>query len=96
MRLPLFGLVSIIVLLMVSACGGSDTPVLRVGGIPDQDASRLARRYDGFAAHLSQKLGVDVKYVPSSDYAAVVTAFTQGNLDLAFFWRAHRCPSSDT
>ena len=84
-RLPLFGLISILVLLMVSACGGSDTPVLRVGGIPDQDASRLARRYDGFAAHLSQKLGVDVKYVPSSDYAAVVTAFTQGNLDLAFF-----------
>ncbi len=75
----------VVVLLLVSACGGSDAPVLRVGGIPDQDASRLARRYDGFAEYLSQRLGVEVEYVPSADYAAVVTAFTQGNLDLAFF-----------
>lgn len=67
------------------ACSGGDAPALRVGGIPDQDASRLVRRYDGFAEYLSQKLGVEVKYVPSADYAAVVTAFTQGNLDLAFF-----------
>ncbi len=84
-RVPFFGLALILVLLLVSACGGSDAPVLRVGGIPDQDASRLARRYDGFAEYLSQKLGVGVEYVPSADYAAVVTAFTQGNLDLAFF-----------
>ena len=67
------------------ACGGSDVAVLRVGGIPDQDASRLARRYDGFSKYLSQRLGVPVEYVPSVDYAAVVTAFQQGNLDLAFF-----------
>lgn len=72
-------------LLLITACGGNDAPVLRVGGIPDQDASRLARRYEGFAEYLSKRLGVAVKYVPSADYAAVVTAFQQGNLDLAFF-----------
>ena len=72
--------------MIAAACGGSDDqPVLKVGGIPDQDASRLARRYDGFAAYLADRLGVDVEYVPSADYAAVVTAFTQGGLDLAFF-----------
>ena len=84
-RFPLLALTFILILLMVTACGGRDAPVLRVGGIPDQDASRLARRYDGFAEYLSQRLGVEVEYVPSADYAAVVTAFTQGNLDLAFF-----------
>lgn len=72
-------------MLLVTACSGSGSPVLRVGGIPDQDASRLVRRYDGFAEYLSQKLAVTVEYVPSADYAAVVTAFSQGNLDLAFF-----------
>ncbi|MDA0263897.1 MAG: putative selenate ABC transporter substrate-binding protein [Chloroflexi bacterium] len=72
-------------LALLAACGGGDAPVLRVGGIPDQDASLLARRYDGFSEYLSQKLGVPVEYVPSADYAAVVTAFGQGNLDLAFF-----------
>jgi phosphonate transport system substrate-binding protein len=73
-------------LLALVACSGAEArPVLKVGGIPDQDAARLARRYDSFAAYLSRKLDVEVKYVPTSDYAAVVTAFTQGELQLAFF-----------
>ena len=77
---------AILAALPAAACGGSDDGlVLKVGGIPDQDASRLTRRYEGFAAYLSDRLGVDVEYVPSADYAAVVTAFTQGGLDLAFF-----------
>lgn len=77
---------AVLATLLVAACGGGDDrPVLKVGGIPDQDASRLARRYDVFAAYLSDRLDVDVEYVPSADYAAVVTAFTQGGLDLAFF-----------
>ena len=84
-RVPFIGLALIVIVTLIAACGGDSSPVLRVGGIPDQDASRLARRYDGFADYLSQKLGVEVEYVPSADYAAVVTAFTQGNLDLAFF-----------
>ena len=68
------------------ACGGGDgLPVLKVSGIPDQDASRLARRYGEFSDYLSQQLGVPVRYIPSVDYAAVVTAFTQGELQLAFF-----------
>ena len=81
----LVGFSLLVFLLTVVACGGSDTPTLKVGGIPDQDASRLVRRYDGFADYLSAKLGVNVEYIPSADYAAVVTAFSQKNLDLAFF-----------
>lgn len=69
----------------LAACGGGAGPVLKVGGIPDQDAARLARRYGSFAEYLSQQLGVKVQYVPSVDYAAVVIAFTQGDLQLAFF-----------
>jgi phosphonate transport system substrate-binding protein len=68
------------------ACGPSQEPVvLKIGGIPDQDASRLARRYDGFASYLADKLDVPVEYVPSVDYAAVVTAFGQDQLQVAFF-----------
>ncbi len=84
-RFLIFGLVLIFVMGLLPACGSDESPVLRVGGIPDQDASRLARRYDGFAEYLSQRLGIEVEYVPSADYAAVVTAFSQGNLDMAFF-----------
>ena len=84
-REPLLGLALTGILFLLAACGGSDAPVLRVGGIPDQDASRLVRRYGGFAEYLSRNLGVEVEYIPIVDYAAVVTAFSQGKLDLAFF-----------
>ena len=68
------------------SCGQSaGEPILKIGGIPDQDASRLARRYDEFSRYLSDKLGVQVEYVPSVDYAAVVTAFSQDRLQVAFF-----------
>jgi phosphonate transport system substrate-binding protein len=63
----------------------SSKPALKVSGIPDQDAARLARRFQMFANYLSEELGTEVEYVPSVNYAAVVTAFTQGDLQLAFF-----------
>ena len=77
---PLFAVV-----LALLACGGEDRLVLKVGGIPDQDSTRLARRYWEFTEYLSEKLNVKVDYVSSVDYAAVVTAFGQGELQLAFF-----------
>ena len=72
----------------IAACSGSpdnDLPALKVGGVPDQNTARLARRYESFAKYLSDALGVPVKFVPSVDYAAVVTAFSQDQLQLAFF-----------
>ena len=62
-RVSLLGLALLGILMLAAACGGDDVPVLRVGGIPDQDASRLVRRYDGFAEYLSQRLGVEVEYL---------------------------------
>lgn len=84
LRAPLLALALAVVLISV-ACGGEDQLVFKVGGIPDQDSSRLARRYGVFSDYLSEKLGVEVRYVSSVDYAAVVTAFGQGELQLAFF-----------
>ncbi len=81
-------LCSLLLPLALIGCGGNgaaDLPVLKAGGIPDQNTARLARRYQEFADYLSQELGVKVEYVPSVDYAAVVTAFTQDELQLAFF-----------
>ena len=78
-------LAMVLVSIGLLACSGEEIRVLRVGGIPDQDATHLARRYQGFSEYLSAKLGVEVEYVPAVDYAAVVTAFSQGDLGLAFF-----------
>ena len=59
--------------------------VLYAGGIPDQDASRLVRRFDGVSQYMSKELGIEVKYIPSVDYAAVVIAFKRGDIHLAWF-----------
>ena len=77
-----------VLLALVACSGGSPTeaaPVLKISGIPDQDATLLARRFQQFADYMSQELGVPVEYIPSASYAAVVTAFTRGDLHLAFF-----------
>ena len=71
MREPLLGLALTGILFLLAACGGSDAPVLRVGGIPDQDASRLVRRYGGFAEYLFRNLGVEVEYIPIVDQCEI-------------------------
>ncbi len=73
------------VLVVSLACAADPEPVLKVGGIPDQDVARLTRRYQIFSDYLAKEMGVDVEYVPSANYAAVVTSFGQGDLQLAFF-----------
>jgi len=59
--------------------------VLSIGAIPDEDASILTRRFNEFSQYLSGQIGIEVKYVPSNDYAALVTAFRRGDIQLAWF-----------
>ena len=63
----------------------SSRPVLRIGAIPDQRPEKLNRLYGLVAQDLSKQLGVDVQYVPVTDYTAAITAFRTGNLDLVWF-----------
>lgn len=81
---------------LVAACGaspgdprgdaGSDgEQVLTISAIPDQDPQELQRLYGTVSEHLGERLGVEVRYVPVTDYTASVTAFTRGDLQLVFF-----------
>lgn len=67
------------------ALAESLTEPLAVGAIPDQDPEKLQRLYGKLADYLSAELGVPVKYQPVTDYAAAVTAFKVGDLDLVWF-----------
>lgn len=58
---------------------------LRIGAIPDQNPERLNRLHGALSAELSESLGVPVRYVPVSNYAAAVSAFRTGSLDLVWF-----------
>jgi phosphonate transport system substrate-binding protein len=53
--------------------------------IPDQDETRLVERFTKVADYLQQKLGVTVKYLPVKSYPAAVTAFTNNQVQLAWF-----------
>ena len=59
--------------------------VFRFTAIPDQDTARLKERFDKVAAYLGSKLGVSVEYVPVKSYAASVSAFKNGEVQLAWF-----------
>jgi phosphonate transport system substrate-binding protein len=59
--------------------------LLRIGAIPDQNPEKLNRLYGQVASELSRQLGVKVQYVPVTDYAAAVSAFRTGSLDLVWF-----------
>lgn len=62
-----------------------ETKVFKIGAIPDQNASELARSMDLMAQYLEEQTGLKVEYVPSVDYAALVTGFERGEIHLAWF-----------
>jgi phosphonate transport system substrate-binding protein len=58
---------------------------LTAGAIPDQDPEKVQRLYTKLADYLAEELGIPVEYEPVTDYAAAVTAFKVGDLDLVWF-----------
>ncbi len=81
------------VALLLGACGGDDDEsagefggTLSIGAIPDQDPELLQRLYGLVADHLEAELpGVEVEYVPVTDYQGAVSGFVVGDLDLVWY-----------
>jgi phosphonate transport system substrate-binding protein len=65
--------------------GAGAAEVLRFSAIPDQAVTEQAAKYRGFADHLAKALGVKTEFIPASDYAASVTKFVNGEIQLAWF-----------
>jgi phosphonate transport system substrate-binding protein len=59
--------------------------VFKIGAIPDQNATELDKGMTATAAYLSDKTGMKVEFVPSVDYAALVTGFQRGEIHMAWF-----------
>ncbi len=71
--------------LWTGAALAQDKPTLVFTAIPDQDETRLMARFTRVADYLQEKLGVPVKYLPLKSYPAAVTAFTNNQVQLAWF-----------
>ena len=78
---------AVLALGFLAACGGESKSgeVMYIGGVPDQQAAALNRRFGAVADYLSEELNVDVRYVPTVNYAALVNAFKHGDIHLAWF-----------
>jgi phosphonate transport system substrate-binding protein len=68
-----------------SSGSSSSGETLYIGGIPDQDIAVLEERFNKLATYLTEETGITVEYLPTADYAAVVTGFRNGDIDLAWF-----------
>ncbi|MDP5183668.1 putative selenate ABC transporter substrate-binding protein [Blastococcus sp. BMG 814] len=68
-----------------SAAAPGDPGPLRIGAIPDQDPEVLQRLFGTVAGSLAADLDLDVEYRPVTDYAAAVSLFRTGDLDLVWF-----------
>jgi phosphonate transport system substrate-binding protein len=72
----------------VGVAGGpasAQTPPLVFTAIPDEDETRLVERFTAYAKYFEAKLGVSVKYLPVKSYPAAVTAFTNNQVQFAWF-----------
>jgi phosphonate transport system substrate-binding protein len=80
---------SLVLSILLVACSPSpneqEVAPFVIGAIPDQDPELLQRRFGLLADYLNEELGVPVEYIPVTDYAASVTAFRVGDLDMVWF-----------
>ena len=58
--------------------------VLRVSAIPDEAPTELQRKFKPLGDYLKHETGLEVQFVPVTDYAAVVEGLATNKLDLAW------------
>lgn len=58
--------------------------VLKVSAIPDEAPTELQRKFAPLGSYLEKATGMKVKFIPVTDYAAVVEGLASNKLDLAW------------
>jgi phosphonate transport system substrate-binding protein len=75
---------AVLTFLVAGATGATEGP-LRVSMIPTTDPSRMLREAEPLVKHLQQATGRRIELTIPQNYAAVVEAMVQGQVDLAHF-----------
>ncbi|CAN5442051.1 putative selenate ABC transporter substrate-binding protein [soil metagenome] len=58
--------------------------VLRVSAIPDEAPTELQRKFKPLGDYLSKETGMEVRFTPVTDYAAVVEGLATNKIDMAW------------
>lgn len=93
MKKIMLAILAVSMIISVTACGKNgqkattkkEMPIFKIGAIPDQNASELNRNMGEMAKYLSETTGIKVEFVPSVEYAALVTSFERGDIKMAWF-----------
>ncbi len=72
-------------LIAAPAAASADDKVLRVSAIPDEAPTELQKKFKPLGDYLAKELGMEVKFVPVTDYAATVEGLAGGHLDLVWY-----------
>lgn len=83
--LPLRCLSAVLAGALGASASAADRPVLRVSAIPDEAPTELQRKFKPLGDYLGRALGMEVKFVPVTDYAATVEGLAGGHLDLVWY-----------
>lgn len=83
--LPLRCLSAVLAGTLGASASAADRPVLRVSAIPDEAPTELQRKFKPLGDYLGRALGMEVKFVPVTDYAATVEGLAGGHLDLVWY-----------
>ena len=83
LKRSIFAAVAVTLLAATAAQGQQATLVFTA--IPDEDETRLVERFTQYAKYFESKFGVPVKYLPVKSYPAAVTAFTNNQVQFAWF-----------
>lgn len=75
----------VLLLMLALLAGPAAAETLVFTAIPDQDVTHLRERFGKVADYLSDKLDVDVRYIPVKSYAAAISAFRNNQVQLAWF-----------
>lgn len=78
-------IVAIALCLLAAGAVHAQQRTLVFTAIPDEDETRLVERFSQYAKYFETKLGVPVKYLPVKSYPAAVTAFTNNQVQFAWF-----------
>ena len=84
-RIVMSSVVGALAIWVGSPTMAQERPTFVFTAIPDQDETRLVERFSRVADYLAGKLSVNAKYLPMKNYPAAVTAFTNGQVQLAWF-----------
>ena len=58
---------------------------LKVALLPDEDASTIIKKNDGFKKYLENSLHHKVELIVTTDYSSMIEAMRRGRIDLAYF-----------